>query len=151
MCSSYSMFILFSCSMREIKLLQNNSSGNESSWNIPHCISVSSVSVSSCSAHKHIVLFQSLMIFLVKILFIYWSKLTWRFWLSNCETHCWKLSDNLSMQYSVLSIYRPHILRFSVFTVRHLRSRIKFHISNVIYFRIHRFPELPFSRIYRCK
>jgi hypothetical protein len=53
--------------------------------------------------------------------------------------------------YSVLSIYRPRILRFSVFTVRHLRSRIKSHINNVIFSCIHRFPELPFSRIHRCK
>jgi hypothetical protein len=53
--------------------------------------------------------------------------------------------------YSVLSIYRPCILRFSVFTVRHLRSRIKSHINNVIFSRIHRFLEQPFSRIHSCK
>jgi hypothetical protein len=47
--------------------------------------------------------------------------------------------------YSVLSIHRLRYVRFSVFTVRHLSSRIQFHINNVIYFRIHRFPELPFS------
>jgi hypothetical protein len=41
--------------------------------------------------------------------------------------------------YSVLSIYGPRNVRFSVFTIRHLSSRIKFHLYNVIYFRIHRF------------
>jgi hypothetical protein len=40
-------------------------------------------------------------------------------------------------KYSVLLIYRPHNVHFSVFTIRHLSSRIKFHINNVIYFRIH--------------
>jgi hypothetical protein len=51
--------------------------------------------------------------------------------------------------YSVLLIYQPRNVRFSVFTVRHLSSRIKFHINNVIYFRIQRFqattvfPHLP--------
>jgi hypothetical protein len=53
--------------------------------------------------------------------------------------------------YSVLSIYRPCNVRFSVFTVRHLSSRIKSQINNVIYFCVHRLPELPFFRIYRCK
>jgi hypothetical protein len=53
--------------------------------------------------------------------------------------------------YSVLSIYRPRILRFLVFTVRYLRSRIKSHINNVIFSRNHRFPEQPFSRIHSCK
>jgi hypothetical protein len=53
--------------------------------------------------------------------------------------------------YSVLLIYQPRILRFSVFTIRHLWSWIKSHINNVIFSHIHRFPELLFSRIHRCK
>jgi hypothetical protein len=62
-----------------------------------------------------------------------------------------KVIRNKKKTYSVLSIYRPRILCFLVFTVRHIRSRIKSHINNVIFSCIHRFPELPFSRIYRCK
>jgi hypothetical protein len=53
--------------------------------------------------------------------------------------------------YSWISIYRSHNVRFLVFIMRHLWSRIKFHINNVIYFRIHRSPDLSFFRLYRCK
>jgi hypothetical protein len=47
--------------------------------------------------------------------------------------------------YSGISIYRPRNVRFPVFTVCHLWSRIKFHINNVIYFRIHQSPNCRFS------
>jgi hypothetical protein len=55
------------------------------------------------------------------------------------------MSVVLNKIYSVLSIYRPRILRFLVFTVRHLRSRIKSHINNVIFSRI-RFPRSPLKK-----
>jgi hypothetical protein len=53
--------------------------------------------------------------------------------------------------YSGISIYRSRNVRFLVFIVRHLWSQIKFHINNVIYFCIHRSPNLSFIRLYRCK
>jgi hypothetical protein len=57
---------------------------------------------------------------------------------------CWKISTKnlfwIRIVYSVLSIYRPCILRYLVFTVRHLRSRSKSHINNVIFSRNYRFP-----------
>jgi hypothetical protein len=40
---------------------------------------------------------------------------------------------------------------FPVFTMHHLWSRIKFHINNVIYFRIHRSPNCRFSAFIACK
>jgi hypothetical protein len=46
--------------------------------------------------------------------------------------------------YSGISIYLSRNVRFLIFTVRHLWSRIKFHINNVIYFRINRSCELSF-------
>jgi hypothetical protein len=52
--------------------------------------------------------------------------------------------------YSGISIYQPNV-RFLVFTVRHVWSRIKFHINNVIYFRINRSPELSLSTFIACK
>jgi hypothetical protein len=48
--------------------------------------------------------------------------------------------------YSELSIFH-----FQVFFVHHLCSRIKFHINNVIYFCIFRFPYFSFFRLFRCK
>jgi hypothetical protein len=53
--------------------------------------------------------------------------------------------------YSGISIYRPRNFRFSVFTMRHLWSRIKFHINNVIYFCIHRSQNCRFSAFIACK
>jgi hypothetical protein len=47
--------------------------------------------------------------------------------------------------YSGISVYRSRNVHFLVFIVRHLWSRIKFHINNVIYFCIHRSPDLSFS------
>jgi hypothetical protein len=42
--------------------------------------------------------------------------------------------------YSELAIFRSQIFRFQDFFVHLLGSRIKFHINNVIYFYIFRFP-----------
>jgi hypothetical protein len=50
--------------------------------------------------------------------------------------------------HSGISIYRSHNVRFLVFIIHHLCSRIKFHINNVIYFCIHRSPDLSFFRRY---
>jgi hypothetical protein len=55
------------------------------------------------------------------------------------------------IRYSGILIYRPCNFCFPIFIMRHLWSRIKFHINNVIYFRIHRSPELSFFRLYACK
>jgi hypothetical protein len=54
-----------------------------------------------------------------------------------------------NIHYSGISIYRSRNVRFLVFIVHHLCSRIKFHINNVIYFCIHRSPDLSFFRLYR--
>ena len=53
--------------------------------------------------------------------------------------------------YSGISIYRSRNDRFSACTVRNFWSWIKFHINNVIYFRIHRFPNYRFSASIVCK
>ena len=53
--------------------------------------------------------------------------------------------------YSGIAIYRFDIDRFSAYTVRNFWSRIKFHINNVIYFRIHRSPNYRFSALIICK
>jgi hypothetical protein len=49
--------------------------------------------------------------------------------------------------YSGIAIYRFDIDRFSACTVRNFWSRIKLHINNVIYFRIHRSPNYRFSAL----
>jgi hypothetical protein len=56
----------------------------------------------------------------------------------------------LKCVYSGISIYRPRNVRFPIFTMHHLWSRIKFHI-NVIYFRIHQAPNCRFSAFIACK
>jgi hypothetical protein len=48
------------------------------------------------------------------------------------------------LKYSGISIYQPRNVRFPVFTMHHHWFRIKSHINNVIYFRIHRSPKLSF-------
>ena len=58
---------------------------------------------------------------------------------------------NKTCTYSGISIYRSRNDRFSACTVRNFWSRIKFHINNVIYFRIHRFPNYRFSALIVCK
>jgi hypothetical protein len=54
-------------------------------------------------------------------------------------------------KYSGISIYQPCNVRYPVFIVRHIWSRIKFHINNVIYFRINRSPDRRFSAFIACK
>ena len=53
--------------------------------------------------------------------------------------------------YSGTSIYRSRIDRFPACTIRHFWSRIKFHINNVIYSRIHRSPNSRFTAFIVCK
>jgi hypothetical protein len=53
--------------------------------------------------------------------------------------------------YSGISIYWPRNVRFPVFTMRHLWSRIKFHVNNVIYICTHRSPNCRFSAFIVCK
>ena len=53
--------------------------------------------------------------------------------------------------YSGIAIYRFDIDRFSACTFRNFWSPIKFHINNVIYFRIHRSPNYRFSALIICK
>ena len=53
--------------------------------------------------------------------------------------------------YSGTSIYRSHIDRFPTSTIRHFWSRIKFHINNVIYSRIHHSPNYRFPTFIVCK
>ena len=55
------------------------------------------------------------------------------------------------MLYSGTSIYRSRIDRFPASTIRHFWSRIKFHINNVIYSRIHRSPNYHFPAFIVCK
>ena len=55
------------------------------------------------------------------------------------------------IMYSGIAIYRFDIDRFSACTVRNFWSRIKFHINNVIYFRIHRSLNYRFSALIICK
>ena len=54
-------------------------------------------------------------------------------------------------KYSRTSIYRSRIDRFPASTIRHIWSRIKFHINNVIYSRIHRSPNYRFPAFIVCK
>jgi hypothetical protein len=53
--------------------------------------------------------------------------------------------------YSGTSIYRSSINHFPAYTIRHFWSRIKFHINNVIYSRIHRSPNYRFTAFIVCK
>ena len=53
--------------------------------------------------------------------------------------------------YSRTSIYRSRVDRFPASTIRHFWSRIKFHINNVIYSRIHRSPNYRFPAFIECK
>ena len=62
---------------------------------------------------------------------------------------CNNQTDHL--QYSGTSIYRSRNDRFPACTVRHFWSRIKFHINNVIYSRIHRSPNYRFTALIVCK
>jgi hypothetical protein len=59
-----------------------------------------------------------------------------------------KYSAYQKWNYSGISIYRSHIIRFQVFIVDHLCSRIKFHINNVIYFCIHCSPTYRFPAFF---
>ena len=56
-----------------------------------------------------------------------------------------------SFIYSGTSIYRSRNDRFPASTVRHFWSRMKFHINNVIYSRIHRSPNYRFTALIVCK
>ena len=58
---------------------------------------------------------------------------------------------NLILQYSRTLIYHSRIDRFPASTIRHFWSRIKFHINNVIYSRIHRSPNYCFPAFIVCK
>jgi hypothetical protein len=69
------------------------------------------------------------------------------YWLPGRHIVYW----NYKYYYNAISIYRPLNVRFPVFTMRHLWSQIKFHINNVIYFRIHRSPNCRFSAFIACK
>jgi len=53
--------------------------------------------------------------------------------------------------YSGTSIYRSRNYRFPARTVRHVWSRMKFHINNVIYSRIYRSPNYRFTALIVCK
>ena len=53
--------------------------------------------------------------------------------------------------YSGTSIYRSRNDRFPTCTVCHFWSRMKFHINNVIYSRIHRSPNYRFTALIVCK
>ena len=53
--------------------------------------------------------------------------------------------------YSGTSIYRSRNDRFPARTVRNFWSRMKFHINNVIYSRIHRSPNYRFPALIVCK
>ena len=71
MCSSYPVFNLFSCSVRGIKQMQNSSGDSESPWNIPHCIFMSSVSISLFSVRRRIrVLLLLLLLLLLQLLLL---------------------------------------------------------------------------------
>ena len=63
------------------------------------------------------------------------------------------LTQNVVIQkgtiYSGTSIYRSRNIRFPACTVCHFWSRMKFHINNVIYSRIHRSPNYRFYHIDR--
>ena len=62
-----------------------------------------------------------------------------------------KFSQTHNYKYSGTSIYRSRNDRFSACTVRNFWSRIKFHINNVIYSRIHRSPNYCFPALIVCK
>jgi hypothetical protein len=53
--------------------------------------------------------------------------------------------------YSGTSFYHSRFDRFPAYTIRHFWSRIKFHINNVIYSRIHRSPNYRFTAFIVCK
>jgi hypothetical protein len=67
--------------------------------------------------------------------------------------HNRKLCDIVSLyshlHYGGISIYRSRNVRFLLFIVCYLWSRIKFHINNFIHPWIHRSPDLLFFRLYR--
>jgi len=53
--------------------------------------------------------------------------------------------------YSGISIYRSCNNRFPACIIRHFWSRMKFHINNVIYSRIHRSLNYRFTALIICK
>ena len=55
------------------------------------------------------------------------------------------------LSYSGTSIYRSRNDHFPTCTVHHFWSRMKFHINNVIYSRIHRSPNYCFTALIVCK
>jgi hypothetical protein len=58
---------------------------------------------------------------------------------------------SVKKKYSRTSIYRSRNLRLPAPTTRHLWSRIKFHINNVIYYRIYHSPNYRFTTFIACK
>ena len=62
-----------------------------------------------------------------------------------------ELKETRIKKYSGTSIYRSRNNRFPACTVRHFWSRMKFHINNVIYSRIHRSPTYRFTALIVCK
>ena len=78
------------------------------------------------------------------------SEIPWKFWNVVWRWWFWLIMWKM-MKYSGIAIYRFDIDRFSACTVRNFWSRIKFHINNGIYFRIHRSPNYRFSALIICK
>jgi hypothetical protein len=74
-------------------------------------------------------------------------------WVIHSKTYCSYVKPMIipNAIYSGISIYRSRNVRFLVFIVRHLWSRIKFHVNNVTYFCIHRSPTYRFSAFITCK
>jgi len=68
-----------------------------------------------------------------------------------CLYLCMYVHTCVNKKYSRTSIYRSRIDRFPASTIRHFWSRIKFHINNVIYSRIHRSPNYRFPAFIVCK
>ena len=67
---------------------------------------------------------------------------------------CWSACNCMEKKicnYSRTSIYRSRIDCFPASTIRHFWSRLKFHINNVIYSRIHRSPNYRFPAFIVCK
>ena len=62
------------------------------------------------------------------------------------EVHIWTRH-----KYSGISIYHSRNDRFPARTVRRFWSCMKFHINNIIYSRIHRFPNYRFTALIICK
>jgi len=81
-----------------------------------------------------------------------------RTWLTIFEAACTWLFDIGSglclpspLHYSGISIYHSRSDRFPACTIRHFCSRMKFHINNVIYSRIHCSLDYRFTALIVCK